>query len=127
MPFKLIGKNDSHKINTMRKVLILSVLSLCLLGCGTAKQTSIVKYATPTDEEVQVIGVGQSVPTGAVLLGSVSIGDGGFTTKCTYGDVIRDATTQAQAMGGNILYIKKHKEPNLWSTCHRLKCEVYKK
>ena len=111
----------------MKRILFTVAVIVALFGCGTSKKVSVLHYETPTTEEVQIIGTGQTVPTGAKLLGSISIGDSGFTTKCTYAEVIKDAITQAQAMGGNILYIKKHREPNMWSTCHRIKCEVYKK
>jgi hypothetical protein len=86
----------------------------------------VYSYQKPTTEEVDVIGVAQTLPENAKLLGEVSIGDSGFTTKCSYGEVIKQAILQAQQMGGNLLYIKKHKEPDLWSSCHRIQCEVYK-
>jgi hypothetical protein len=112
----------------MRKILLIAI-SLVLFGCGTSKNVSVVRYETPNTGEVQVIGVGQSVPEGAVLVGSVNIGEGGATpsNRCTYGKVLQAAIQETQGMGGNILYIKQHKEPDLLSTCHRIKCEVYKK
>jgi hypothetical protein len=112
----------------VKKLLPIAIATFFFLSCGTSKKVSIAQYATPTTEQVQIIGIGQQVPSEAVLLGSVNIGDTGLTTKCSYADVINEAIIQAQAMGGNILYIKQHKEPStLGSSCHRIKCEVYKK
>ena len=111
----------------MKKVLL---FSLIFASCGTAKKTSILSYATPLPEgaKVEILGKGQIVPEGAKLLGEIKIGDNGLTTKCDYATVINDATTQARGMGGNILFITEHKEPNmLTSTCHRIKANVYLK
>ena len=80
----------------------------------------------PAGTEVQVLGLGQSVPAGAKIIGSVKIGDGNTMAKnCTYTRVVADAQEQARGLGGNVLQITKHKQPDLWSTCHRLWADVY--
>lgn len=98
-------------------------------GCGpTTKKVSVLNVATPLPPgtEVQVLGATQSVPTGAKILGNVKIGDGlTGTNKCTYAKVVADAQEQARGMGGNLIQIRKHKEPDMWSTCHRIECDVY--
>lgn len=110
------------------KTLLFSAL-LVLVSCGTtSKQVSVVAVATPlpAGTTVEVMGAGQPVPAGAKYLGAVKIGDGNTATKnCTYAKVVADAQEQARAMGGNLLQIKKHTEPNLISTCHRIECDVY--
>jgi len=108
----------------MKKIIYLFLVFL-FVSCSTSKQVNVIKYMTPTTSLVKVLGLGQTVPENAELLGSFKIGDSGFTTKCSYSEVITDATNQAKSMGGNYLLIIKHKEPNFWSTCHRLTCEVY--
>lgn len=99
-----------------------------MCGCGTSKKVSVINYYSPVSisEEIKIIGPGQKIPDNAKLVGSVKIGETGFTTKCTYKDVISDAENQARSMGGNLIYIKKHKEPDLWSSCHRIEAEIYK-
>lgn len=105
------------------------IVLLLFFGCTTQKTVSVISYKTPlaNTETINVLGLGQKVPEGAKLLGTVIIDDTGFTSKCTYSDVIKDAQNQARAMGGNYLLITKHKEPNIWSSCHRITCEVYSK
>ena len=107
---------------------IIAILAITLSSCGVKRTVGVVRYETPTNEQVQVLGSGQTVPSDAVLIGSVNIGDTGFTSsrRCTYAVVIKEAIVQAQAMGGNILHIKSHKEPDAWSTCHRITSDVYK-
>jgi len=105
-------------------------LSLALVACsGTSKTVSVAVVSTPLppDAKIEVLGNSQAMPTNARYLGSVKIGDDAMTASknCTYDRVISDAQEQARAMGGNVLQIKKHIEPNIWSTCHRLECDVY--
>lgn len=110
-----------------KNLIVLLLVGLLVMGCGTSKKVSVLQYATSTNGPITILGQGQQIPTDAILLGSVKIDDTGFTTKCSYAEVIKDATEQAQAMGGNILYIRVHKEPSsLGSSCHRIECDVYK-
>ena len=109
------------------KQIIFLLFTLVLAACSTSKHTSVINYATPlpAGTHVEVIGIGQQVPDGAKLLGSISVGDSGFTTQCSYQEVIRDAINMARDMGGNVLQITEHKEPDIWSSCHRIKADVY--
>lgn len=111
----------------MKKILSLLFLSLIFFSCSTSKQTSVLNYSTPlpAGTQVEIIGLGQKVPNGAKLLGSISVGDSGFTTQCSYQEVIRDAINMSRNMGGNVLQITEHKEPNIWCDCHRIKADVY--
>lgn len=115
----------------MQKVhYVLLILAFLLTGCaGTKKVTNVLTYRTPYHGEVQVKGLGEVVPDGSILLGSVSVGEnGGFTkTKdCTYQAVIADIRSLAAGMGGNAVVITKHKEPSEWeSTCHQISANVY--
>lgn len=110
----------------MKKIIFL-LTGLLLAACSTSKQTSVINYATPlpVNTTVEIRGIGQNIPDGAKLLGSISVGDSGFTTQCSYQEVIRDAINMARDMGGNVLQITEHKEPDIWSSCHRIKADVY--
>ncbi len=103
---------------------------ICVLffaACGTTKKTSILQVSTPLapDATVEVLGAGQKIPDGAKLLGQIKIGDSGVSVKCSYDKVIADAQSQSRAMGGNIMQITWHKEPDMLSTCHRIKADIY--
>jgi hypothetical protein len=121
--------NMKFKITKSMKKTILGLISVLIVSCGTMKTVSIINYSTPIDtkQAVEVMGIGQQIPSNYKLLGSIKIGDGGFTTKCSYAEVITDAQIQARAMGGNVLVITKHKEPDAWSSCHRINADVYLK
>ncbi|MFM2267317.1 MAG: hypothetical protein RL757_758 [Bacteroidota bacterium] len=97
------------------------------VSCGTSKQVSIAKTATPlsADATVELIGESQTPPNTAQFLGSVKIGDSGASVGCDYATVISQAQKQARAMGGNLMHLKKHSYPSIVSTCHRIECDVY--
>ena len=110
----------------MKKIIFLLFI-LVLSACSTSKQTNVLNYSTPlpAGSSVEIIGLGQTVQKGAKFLGSISVGDSGFTSQCSYQEVIRDAMNLARGMGGNIVQITEHKEPDLWSTCHHIKADIY--
>ncbi|MCM1168729.1 MAG: DUF4156 domain-containing protein [Bacteroides sp.] len=114
----------------MKKVWIFVLLTSLLCGCtGTKKVTNVLTYRTPYNGEVLVKGLGEVIPDGSVLLGSVTVGENGGRTRtkdCTYQAVISDIRKLAAGMGGNAVVITKHKEPSEWrSTCHQIWANVY--
>ena len=109
------------------KKTIFVLFILILAACSTSKQTSVLNYSTPlpAGTPVEVFGIGQKLPNDVKFIGSISVGDSGFTSNCSYQEVINDAMSLARSMGGNIVQITSHKEPDIWSTCHRIKADVY--
>ncbi|MCP9200839.1 hypothetical protein MKO06_13040 [Gramella sp. GC03-9] len=59
-------------------------------------------------------------------IGSFEIKDGGLSLDCSYERVQSLAKDKARSVGGNTVKITEHKLPGTWSTCHRIKFEVYK-
>ena len=57
-------------------------------------------------------------------IGQIEIKESGLSLLCDYETVKDLAVKRARQMGGNCLRIVEHKEPNAWSTCHRIKCDV---
>ena len=77
------------------------------------------------DGPVAVIGIAVAVPEEAAVLGTVKIGDTGFSTNCSYDTVIARAKEAARGAGGNAIKITEHRLPSLFgSTCHRIKATV---
>jgi len=84
------------------------------------------KYdAIESTQAVKVYDLKEDVPSNSELLGEVSVGDTGFTSKCDYETVIAEASKEARKAGGNALKIISHKYPGL-STCHQIKASIYK-
>ena len=77
--------------------------------------------------EITVLDINDVVPDGAQELGTVRIGDTGFTLakNATYEKVLDLAKAQARAAGGNVLKITEHKYPDFSSSIHRLNATIY--
>ncbi len=58
-------------------------------------------------------------------VGQVEIKDGGLTLNCDYETIKKLAKEEALKLGGNCLVITEHRKPNQWSTCHRIRADVY--
>ena len=107
--------------------LVLGIV-FCLASCSPKISTSIRKeYETlHYEENVVVLQTNDKQPEDAEVLGIVKVGDTGFSTKCTYETVLDKAKLEARKAGGNAIRITKHKEPDFWSTCHRIDALILK-
>jgi len=101
---------------------------LFLTSCSAKLTSSMQRTYAPLDykEEVRVFELGEEVPPNAEKLGTIKVGDSGFSTNCDYAVVIEKAKTESRKVGGNALKITTHKTPDVWSTCHRITAEVLK-
>ena len=111
----------------MKKVILLFAMSAMMLLSGCR----IMKVATPMLAEhkqydIPIQGVGERIPDNAVLLGSVFAGDKGFTVSCSYDKIIHEVVVMAKDMGGDLIVITRHEEPNPRSSCHQVWANVYK-
>ena len=101
---------------------------LILTSCSAKLTSSMQKTYAPLDykEEVRVFGIEEEIPSNAEKLGTIKVGDSGFSVNCNYATVLDKAKTESRKIGGNVLKITKHKRPNFWSSCHRITADVYK-
>lgn len=105
------------------------ILSTCLLlvGCAAKKRFTSFSYNEPYNGNVIVIPNGQSVPDGYIMIGTISYGDTGFSTKCSLEYEIQDAIETAKKNGASLIYIQSIKTPDFFSTCYRTTFALYKK
>ncbi|MCD2423330.1 DUF2846 domain-containing protein [Niabella pedocola] len=57
-------------------------------------------------------------------MGHSRLGIRGFTTDCQYQRVIEKAQEKARKAGGNAIQITELKQPDLWSSCYRIKGNI---
>ena len=108
------------------KKLHLLVIIIFLTSCGSTVRTNIVQKHPPT-ESIKVIKIYDKLPDNTILLGTVKVGDSGFSTDCGEMTQINKIMNKGMQMGGDIAQIVKHKEPSaLSSTCHRITAKIYK-
>lgn len=102
---------------------------LVLLTSCNAKVSTLISKTYPAEgqnEEVSVLEWDETIPNNAEVIGTVKVGDGGFTStsKCTYHAVIGKAKEEARKIGGNAIKITSHKKPGGHSTCHTITADI---
>jgi hypothetical protein len=105
---------------------LLFVTVLLLTACSAQLTSSFVKkYPTLHYlEEVRVFAINEAVPPNVEKLGTIRVGNSGFSIKCNYETVLDMAKLEARKVGGNAIKIIQHKQPDFWSTCHRITADV---
>lgn len=107
--------------------LIAATAMLTATGCTPAIYTNIQKsYPARTEESpVLVYDLADTVPAPAQTLGSVWIKDSGFSTGCSYENIIRLAKNETNKIGGNGLHVVWHKKPAaLGKSCHQISADM---
>lgn len=103
---------------------------MCLLvllsACSPKVRTYLIApdKAVITNEPVVLLGLTDPISEDAVTIGTVKVGDTGFTTDCSFETVIHVAQSRAAEMGGNVFKLTSHKYPSVMSSCHRIEGEV---
>jgi hypothetical protein len=112
----------------MKINVFLIIGSILFTSCAAKLTSSMQKTYAPLDykEEVRVFEINEQTPPNAEKLGTIKIGDSGFSTNCGYATVLDKAKTESRKVGGNVLKITKHTLPDIWSTCHRITADVLK-
>ena len=108
-------------------ILILFISSLAA-SCNPKITSSIQKNydSLEFDQVVNVYGLDERIPENMEQIGQLKIRDTGFTTNCSYKNIINEAQLEARKVGGNAIKLTYHKKPNLWSTCHRVDAIILK-
>jgi len=117
-------------MKTTHYICALIIGSILLWGCGPTKKITVTpntQQSLSYDEMVYVLGLDAPFPEKYKVLGTIKIGDSGFTTDCGYEKVIEMAELEARKIGANGVKIIEHKQPNIWtSTCHRITAQLIK-
>jgi len=98
-------------------------------SCSPKITSSFVNSLPPLDyqEEVVVIPENGEVPPDLVEIGTIKVGDTGFTVDCDYETVLNALKLEARKHGGNVVKITSHQLPGyMGSSCHRLSGTVYR-
>lgn len=114
----------------MKRILILSMGFIMILSsCAPKISTSISKRYEPVSpgEDIRVFGLKDAVPPNAEILGTIKIGDTGFSVHCGWDNVIALAKQQARKAGGNAIKITQHIPPSIFgSSCDRIQANILK-
>ncbi|MDR0384792.1 MAG: hypothetical protein LBH60_01795 [Prevotellaceae bacterium] len=98
-----------------------------LSGCNPRIKVTKSNYSYPPldyAQKVFVLEINDEFPAGAENLGTLKVGDTGFSTNCEWETVIENAKNEARKMGGNVVKIIEHKLPSIASSCHRITAQI---
>lgn len=102
---------------------------ILLVGCSPKVGTN---FTNPypmlaPDDEVVVLEEHQPAPQDADKIGSIKVGDTGFTLSQngTYDKVINIIDSYSREVGGNVIKITAHQVPDFFSTIHRVNADLY--
>lgn len=79
----------------------------------------------PDTATVLVFDSGETLPEGLVPKGKIKVIDGGFKTNCGYDQTLKESKIKARKAGANVIHITDLKAPDGFSTCYRLRADVY--
>lgn len=111
----------------MNKHTILGFLFL-LMSCAPKLTSKLEKKLSPlaADALIVVLEVSDDQDIDGQFIGTVEAKDGGLAVNCTYYENVLNLQEAARNAGANIVKITQQKNPDNWSTCHRLKAKIYK-
>ncbi len=114
-------------MNIQIKRLILITVILSIISCSPRIGASIInkKEELGRDVYVLVIPPEEIGEIGGIKIGEIKSGDSGFSSNCSYNEIIEPMKNLARQNGANIIKITKHSPPDMWSTCDRLKADIY--
>ena len=99
-----------------------------ICSCSPNIGSYILNKQTPLNdnEYILVLQKEDSFNNDGIEIGSIKSGDNGFSSNCSYYEIIDKLKQIARVNGANLIKITEHKSADQWSTCERLKAKIYK-
>ena len=125
-----MNKHFKSFVVTKTTSIICTVLLLPFISACSPKITTTIHKTngqTADIHNIEVYNVAENISGEFEVLGTVKIGDTGFTTNCKYEYVVELAKWEAAKVGGDAIKIFECKEPDAFSTCYRIQAYILKK
>jgi hypothetical protein len=111
----------------MTKILLfLSVVGLCSCSPKITSNITNPQSKLSIDDKVALLDIQHKLPENTIKVGDLIFQDSGFSTDCSFNSLMKQARNTARESGANIVKVIEKKTPDLWSSCYRLKIELYK-
>ena len=104
---------------------------ISLTSCGTSriivkKNSNTLTDQLPQPNSIFIITKEDPNLGESFLIGTIATKHNGFSGDCNLRQVKRAAEKEAKEIGGNLIFITKHKLPNaLLNPCHRIRGNIY--
>jgi len=102
-----------------------------LTSCGTSgiivkESTKPLAHRLPQPSSIFIFTKEEPNLSDSLLIGTIVTRHKGLNGDCDYIQVKRAAEKQAKEIGGNLIYITKHRPPSaLLNPCHRIRGSIY--
>ncbi|MBP2833851.1 hypothetical protein J8281_16770 [Aquimarina sp. U1-2] len=110
---------------TIKLTFILAILVSTNCSPKITSNFSNPKPKLSIDEKVALLDIDHQLPDNSIKIGNLRFQDTGFSTDCSFNSIMNRARTLARNGGANLVKVVHKKKPDLWSTCYRLKIELY--
>jgi hypothetical protein len=112
----------------MKYLFLLTTLLIITSSCGPRFRSTITSKQQPLSEKDGVLVLQKDEPFDeeGIEIGTIKSGDSGFSSNCSYNEVIGTLTQTARLNGANIVKIIEHKTPDFKSTCDRITAKIYR-
>ena len=93
------------------------------VGCGPSVKTEIDGLTGSPKGVIAPIDIYEderSIPKGTTVVGTIRIGDTGFSTDCGFRTAVAAMKEEARRIGADGVYLARVQEPDWWSTCYRI-------
>ena len=114
-------------MNQMTKMLFL-ITVIGIISCSPKIKSNFTnpQPKLSIDEKVALLDIEHKLPDNVLKVGDLRFQDSGFSTDCSFNSLMTQARNEARKNGANIVKVVDKKKPDLWSSCYRLKIELYK-
>ena len=123
-----IWRIKQQYMKKMTKILFL-ITVIGITSCSPKISSSFInpQPKLSIDEKVALLDIEHNLPKNNIIkVGELRFQDSGFSTDCSFNSLMTQARNEARKNGANIVKVVDKKKPDLWSTCYRLKIDLYK-
>lgn len=113
--------------NFVKRFIILILLTT-LIGCSP-KTGSVITTKQPALNDtafVLVLKVNDDFVNDGIKVGTITSTDNGFSTNCSYNEIIGTLIKMSRKYGANVIKITKRDFPDRKSTCDRVVADIYR-
>lgn len=103
------------------------LITLALFSCAPKMHSSIILERHPLTEQAYVLVLEENdkFPKEGEEVGIIKSTDNGFSTRCSYHEILDEFKEFARIHGANTVKITALKKPDIWSTCYRVTAKMY--
>lgn len=120
------AKKQNHMKQITKMLFLITVIGITSCSPKITSNFTNPQPKLSIDENVALLDIDNNLPENVVKVGELRFQDSMFSTDCSFNSLMNQARVEARKNGANIVKVIDKKKPDLWSSCYRLKIELYK-